>query len=289
MPEMDGIETLNRLKELYPEKLARTPVICLTASAMSGMREFMIGAGFIDYLSKPVIISEMENSLVKYLPPEKVRQTGGTEECEEAPAGNGLRQLPPELSAIPLLRPEMGLQFCGDAEGYLSALEIYEKSIESKASVIEAQLAAEDWGAYTISVHSLKSTSRSVGADKISKLAEKLEHAGNDRDAETIRAETPTLLEMYRSLREPLGRLFGREAAEATELPVLPEDEYAEALASLRDLAAAYDYDSVQMVMDMLSGYRVPEGCQVSYERLRAAVDRCDWDGIHQALEETEP
>ena len=289
MPEMDGIETLNRLKELYPEKLARTPVICLTASAMSGMREFMIGAGFIDYLSKPVIISEMENSLVKYLPPEKVRQTGGTEECEEAPAGNGLRQLPPELSAIPLLRPEMGLQFCGDAEGYLSALEIYEKSIESKASVIEAQLAAEDWGAYTISVHSLKGTSRSVGADKISKLAEKLEHAGNDRDAETIRAETPTLLEMYRSLREPLGRLFGREAAEATELPVLPEDEYAEALASLRDLAAAYDYDSVQMVMDMLSGYRVPEGCQVSYERLRAAVDRCDWDGIHQALEETEP
>ena len=289
MPEMDGIETLNRLKELYPEKLARTPVICLTASAMSGMREFMIEAGFMDYLSKPVIISEMENALVKYLPPEKVRLADGAEACEEAPAGDGLRQLPPELSAIPLLRPEMGLQFCGDAAGYLSALEIYEKSIESKASEMEAQLAAKDWAAYTISVHSLKSTSRSVGAEEIAELAKKLEQAGIDRDAETIRAETPTLLERYRSLREPLGRLFGSEAAKPVELPVLPEDEYAEALASLRDLAAAYDYDSVQMVMEMLSGYRVPKGSQDRYERLRAAVNRCDWDAIHQALEETEP
>ena len=248
----------------------------------------MIGAGFTDYLSKPVVIAEMENALVKYLPPEKIRQTDTAEESEEAPADEGLRQLPPELLAIPLLRPEEGLRFCGDAEGYLGALEIYEKSIESKADEIEAQLAAEDWPAYTISVHSLKSTSRSVGAEKISELAKKLEQAGNDRDAATVRRETPALLEMYRSLREPLGRLFGGEEAKPEELPPLPEEEYAEALASLRDLAAAYDYDSVQMVMDMLSGYRVPEGCQDSYKRLCTAVDRCDWDEIKNALEETE-
>ena len=288
MPEMDGIETLNKLKELYPDKLSGTPVICLTASAMSGTRDFMIGAGFTDYLSKPVVIAEMENALVKYLPPEKIRQTDTAEESEEAPADEGLRQLPPELLAIPLLRPEEGLRFCGDAEGYLGALEIYEKSIESKADEIEAQLAAEDWPAYTISVHSLKSTSRSVGAVKLSELAKKLEQAGNDRDAATVRRETPALLEMYRSLREPLGRLFGGEEAKPEELPPLPEEEYAEALASLRDLAAAYDYDSVQMVMDMLSGYRVPEGCQDSYKRLCTAVDRCDWDEIKNAVEETE-
>ena len=288
MPEMDGIETLSRLRELYPEKLARTPVICLTASATSGTREFMLGAGFTDYLSKPVIIAEMEHALVKYLPPEKVRQTGGTEESGEASACEGLQQLPPELRAIPLLRAEEGLRFCGDAEGYIRALEIYEKSIEAKASEIEAQLAAEDWTAYTISVHSLKSTSRSVGADNISELAKKLEQAGNDRDVETIRRETPTLLEMYRSLGEQLGRLFGKEDAESAELPPLPEEEYAEALASLRDLAAAYDYGSVQIVMDMLSGYRIPKDCQNSYERLCSAVDRCDWDEINKALEETE-
>ena len=288
MPEMDGIETLSKLKELYPEKLAGTPVICLTASATSGTREFMIGAGFTDYLSKPVIIAEMETALEKYLPPEKIRQADGTEEGAEAPAGEGLRQLPPELLAIPLLRPEEGLRFCGDAEGYIGALQIYEKSIESKASEIEAQLAAEDWAAYTISVHSLKSTSRSVGADKISKLAKKLEQAGSNRDVETIRRETPALLEMYRSLGEPLGRLFGKGDAEPADCPPLPEEEYTQALASLRDLAAAYDYDSVQMVMDMLSEYRVPEGCQDSYERIRSAVDRLDWDEINKALEETQ-
>ena len=52
MPRMDGIETLNSLKSQI--KNFDTPVIALTANAITGVREMYIGKGFQDYLSKPV-------------------------------------------------------------------------------------------------------------------------------------------------------------------------------------------------------------------------------------------
>ena len=284
MPVMDGIETLHKLKELYPEKLQRTPVVCLTASAVSGTREYMIGAGFTDYLSKPVVIEQMEDALVRYLPPEKVLLSGG-DQPDQAEQHAGL--LPPELSEIPLLDVKQGVRFCGDEASYLSALEIYRKSISSKAREIAAHLESGDWPAYTINVHSLKSTSRSVGAASISELAKALEKAGNEGDTETIRRDTPRLLELYRSLEEPLGRLLGTaEPLRDAELPPLPEEEFEDAVATLRELSAAFDYESVRMIADMLDQYQIPEAHQEFRRRLREGVDRCDWDVIQAVLEE---
>ena len=67
MPRMNGIETLLELKKRYPESFAKTPVISLTASAVSGDKEKMLKAGFTDYLSKPVNIDDMENMMLKQL------------------------------------------------------------------------------------------------------------------------------------------------------------------------------------------------------------------------------
>ena len=105
---MDGVETLVKMKRMYPEQVKRAPIICLTASAVSGTKEFMIGSGFTDYLSKPVNIEEMEDALIRYLPAEKVRLTEPDAESE-APS----EQLPSALFEIAPLDPTAGLAFCG--------------------------------------------------------------------------------------------------------------------------------------------------------------------------------
>ena len=71
MPEMNGIETLKKMKQ---EKILsdKTSVIMLTASAIAGMREIYLREGFNDYLSKPIEVSELETMLEKHLPPEIV-------------------------------------------------------------------------------------------------------------------------------------------------------------------------------------------------------------------------
>lgn len=73
MPEMDGPETLFKMRAMTDNRSADTPVISLTANAVSGAREEYLKAGFRDYLSKPIDIKELEDMLFKYIPPEKIR------------------------------------------------------------------------------------------------------------------------------------------------------------------------------------------------------------------------
>ena len=65
MPGLSGIQTLKIINE---EHLAdATPIIALTADAIVGARDTYIDEGFSDYLSKPVIYSELESIMMKHL------------------------------------------------------------------------------------------------------------------------------------------------------------------------------------------------------------------------------
>lgn len=63
MPEMDGYQATKIIKSIKPN----VPVIAQTAYAMTGEREKILGAGFDEYLSKPIQIKELIHLLNKYL------------------------------------------------------------------------------------------------------------------------------------------------------------------------------------------------------------------------------
>ena len=68
MPEMDGAETLQKLKEMPNNKSMDAAVIVLTANAMSGMKEMYLEQGFDAYLSKPIEGTALEQLLMEYIP-----------------------------------------------------------------------------------------------------------------------------------------------------------------------------------------------------------------------------
>lgn len=73
MPEMDGIETLHKLKEQDgPNKT--TPVVVSTANAISGAAKEYLAEGFDDYIMKPATGKELEAMILKYLPKELVEE-----------------------------------------------------------------------------------------------------------------------------------------------------------------------------------------------------------------------
>lgn len=70
MPEMDGVETLNYIKE--HDLCQNTPIIMLTANAVEGSKERYLEMGFDDFLSKPIMPELLYEMIIKYLPEEKV-------------------------------------------------------------------------------------------------------------------------------------------------------------------------------------------------------------------------
>ncbi len=66
MPEMDGIETLHRIRQMGLD-FNKLPVVALTANAESDSKEQYLNMGFNEYLEKPLVIDELEKILGKYL------------------------------------------------------------------------------------------------------------------------------------------------------------------------------------------------------------------------------
>lgn len=66
MPELDGFETARRLRG--EAALTKTPIVALTAYAMSEDRERVLGAGFDGYLTKPLTPETFGDEVAAFLP-----------------------------------------------------------------------------------------------------------------------------------------------------------------------------------------------------------------------------
>jgi two-component system, cell cycle response regulator DivK len=64
LPDIGGIEALVRLRA--DTRTASVPVVALTAQAMEGDRERFLAAGFDDYLSKPVNVTDLIATVKRY-------------------------------------------------------------------------------------------------------------------------------------------------------------------------------------------------------------------------------
>ena len=82
MPDMDGQQTLENIRNQENGFCRHTPVVALTANAMSGAEEKYRKMGFSDYLAKPINGMLLEAMLLRYLPEERVNYVVDREELK---------------------------------------------------------------------------------------------------------------------------------------------------------------------------------------------------------------
>ncbi len=276
MPEMDGIETYERMKaDRFNVNRYVTPVIALTANAVSGAREMYIDKGFEDYLTKPIDSGKLESMLVKYLDPSLVTII---DEFEEDDDGDGLQDGGAEsgndfirqLKMIPQIDVNAGIEVSGGADIYEQVMREYTETIGMYSARIEEFYNQRDVDNYRIQVHSLKSTSKMAGILKISELAKNLERAAEMGDLEYLQKNTTDLLSMYRELKAPLEKIFG--SAQETEEDGRPEidpDYLKEALSAMREGVDTFDQDLMESVMSELGNYKLTSGYDEVYDKLK--------------------
>ena len=213
MPGMNGTETLHRLREQHG-KNGETPVICLTADAVSGAKERYMAEGFTDYLAKPVDSRALEIILMKYLPAEKVRMDETISSGEDPE--RALDQTEREALRTAGIHVESAMVYCQNSLAfYRMLLREYVRDAKTRIKALESAYDGDNWESYRINVHSLKSNSKTIGAEELSGKAAKLEAAVKEGDMDAIRGGHAAMISEYRKTAEILDTAFREEDPKA--------------------------------------------------------------------------
>ena len=269
MPVMDGVETLHAIKKLEGNPSVDTPVIALTANAVSGAREFYIKEGFQDYLTKPIDADKFESMLIEYLPDNVIYLTQDQKESAEGGQENEaeIGMMESKLSGIGF-NVRNGLKYMGnDIVLYSKVLQDFHMILKEKEDALKDFLKKRDMPGYAIIVHSLKGNARNVGADDLADEAFELEKMSKAGQLEDVEVRSPILFNLMKGMRKDLKVYLDSEdkSNEKSKEPreeeklTISDDEWKNALRELAGRLDDFDGDSVNEKLKELKKYDRPE------------------------------
>lgn len=277
MPGMDGIETLHHIKELKNFPCSNTPVIVLTANAISGAEEKYISEGFDGFLSKPVVPDKLENIIKEVLPEELVHDTPAgipDKSVLQVQETGVLADLPEELPQVDGIDWDYAWLHLPDMELLGYTVKEFYSQIGTAADKLEQEyLQITEPGQadnYRIQVHAMKSLAATIGIISLAGTAKILEYAAGNGKTDIIMSLTPVFLDEWRSYQQKLQGVFGIDATEGMDVT-----DYSVIQALLEMLRASMqemDTSQADKCMDGLESYKYPDEINSNIIKLADAV-----------------
>ena len=248
MQGMDGVEAMKHIRAANQGSGRDFPIVALTANAMSTAKQMFLAEGFDGFVSKPIELEELERVMSRVLPRDRITyehedaaaadpgaaiHTKAVSDPEAAAASSPEEMIPEEDTAQDLLREftklgidtAAGLHYCNqDEEFYYSLLLQYAGDMEKKLSLLEQYRTEKNYPDYAIHIHSIKSTSKMIGATELSEEARELELAAKEGNEAVIEAKHDTVIRGLESLTKALLSLLGESSA-ADEETAEPADD----------------------------------------------------------------
>ncbi|WP_162245617.1 response regulator [Methylibium sp. Root1272] len=216
MPGMDGVEALGWFRRGPGERFAfrtppTTPVVAVTANALGGDRERFLGLGFDEYLSKPFRQSQLHTMLSQRL---NIPDTGAGEltPAPVEPASPVAPASPPVATAGALDAQALQRLRDLDPTGANRLLERVVQAFETSTGRLLPQLdeahAAGDLDGVKHVAHTLKSSSASIGALKLSSLCADIEGMIRNNEVQALGPRVAALRAEIASVRGSLHALL---------------------------------------------------------------------------------
>jgi len=248
MPEMDGIETADRIRALGTDYAKKIPIIALTANAIQGTEKMFYAHDFQDFVTKPIDIMELDAALRKWVRDEKYDEVA----LESEPSEDKEMEI-----KIPGVDTRKGLAlYAGDTGIYLPLLRSYITNTPATLEKLK-NVSAKNLQSYVISVHGLKGTSAGIGAEEVRAQALELENLSRAGDLQGVLARNDKLIAdaelIVASVKEWLDK---NDVQEEKPRKKAPDREL---LAKLRESCESYDMDGIDEAMKELESFDYEE------------------------------
>jgi CheY-like chemotaxis protein len=214
MPEMDGMETVRRIRGLGNDEesyFVNLPIVALTADAVFGTREKFLSNGFDDFLSKPIDVIKLNSILEKWLPKSKQEKVSDYAKIVEA---NGFDS---ELAKIKIegVDVKKGVALMGgNFKRYMQTIAVFYKDGIQKIEEIKRSLETNNFQLYITYAHALKSATANIGANDLSETARKLEMAGKQNDFAFIKLNNAQFMANLKVILNNIGSILEKSKDE---------------------------------------------------------------------------
>ena len=190
MPRMGGYELARQIRS-EGARGHSVPIIVFSANAMDATWSGWRLLGVNDFLTKPIKLELLGEKLAYWL--------SVFPRSEATEAGRGGMALPAVLDLSVLA------DLVGDDPATLREfLQHYRLSAEDLVARLQAAFVQSDWLELALAAHSLKSSSRSVGALALGQLCEQLERAGMQEQVTELSSLMPVLASVWPRLSQAL-------------------------------------------------------------------------------------
>ncbi len=283
MPEMDGIETLKKLRALGGDYQS-VPVVALTANAMNGARELLESSGMDDFLVKPIRKEELEKVLTRWLREENLEHSRAGRESIALSSGGEYSGVLAKLAGTGFLDVSAGLESAaGQKDAYEQSLRLLCDKIPRLTRLANDTLSKGALDIFSIHIHGMKGSLASVGAQALSAEAGELERASVEGDVPRCRAALPGFIrrleEMNRQLEDALrgrGARGGKASAAKGDL--------ANAAQQLHHALTQHDYELVTEALRHFLGLDYGAAANAVADVIKNHVDRFEYDAARAVL-----
>ncbi len=206
MPELNGTQTLQRIRSMEGDYYKNVPVIVLTANAIAGARERFLKDGFHDYISKPISLPLLSDLLYRWLPKETIVYKDSTQKTVSSLTSKGISGRQEETVILSesysdsdmVIDYKTGIKNCaGLFSCYLEAIEQFCEESSKKITYMSKLLEEQNYKDYQVEVHGLKSSAKTLGIPSLADKAYALELACQSSYYDYLKAENCHLMTLY--------------------------------------------------------------------------------------------
>jgi diguanylate cyclase (GGDEF)-like protein len=174
MPQLDGYEATRRIRALAADH-RQIPIIAMTAHTQIGASEACLAAGMDDYLPKPVRLDALREKLQRWIAP---KQSSTPTETAEGPAAR-------EPAAVAVLDRTVLTELRTNLrEAFSQVIEVFLEDMPSYQSALKTAISEGDARRLTEVAHTLKGSSKTLGANRLVAVSKQLEALGRSGSTE---------------------------------------------------------------------------------------------------------